>query len=376
MKAAIFALAACAALCACAPSDQAPVKLAVAVPLTGDLAADGKGIERAVRLAVDDQTAKGGLPAPVQVEAFDDGGDRERAAAVAREVAADTSVFAVVGHLTSGCSLEASRVYAASGLAMITPSATAPQLTLQQTKPEWTGPRVVFRLPPSDAIQGSYAAEFARQLGLERVYVVEDGTAYGESLAAEFERAFQSRGGGIVGQDAVARGAKDFSTALSRAAAQRPDGLFYGGVYSEAGLLLRQARERGLRAAFLSGDGSKTDDIFRIAGPAADGAYFTVSGVPVESLPSASDFVERYKARYGGQAPRTYDAYGYEAAEAALQALRKRGRRREKIVDALRALSFESMLGLIAFDGKGDSLKSTITMTRANFKEKRFEPVY
>lgn len=364
-----------AALCACGGTPPAPAHLAVAVPLSGELARDGRGIERAVELAVADETAKG-LPAPVQVVAFDDGGQDQAAADAARQAAADPAVFAVIGHLTSGCSLTASRVYAEAGLAMITPSATAPEVTQQQELPEWAGPRVVFRLPPSDAIQGGYAAQFARQLGLSRVFVVDDHTTYGQSLASEFERGFQARGGKIAGRESVARGQTDFAPLVGRVAAASADGLFYGGVYAEAGELLRQARADGLKAAFFSGDGAKTDDIFRIAGAASDGAYFTVSGVPVEDLPSASDFVARYKARYDGQAPRTYDDYGYVAAELALEAFRKAGPSRAKVLEALRATDADTMLGVVRFDGKGDTLKSTITMTRANFGEKRFDTVY
>lgn len=370
-----FALSA-AVLCACQARPKPAVTLAVAVPLSGDLAADGRGIARAVELAVSQQSRSGKLPMPVTVARFDDGGDTARAESAAQDIVADTAVFAVVGHLTSGCSVAASRVYAAAGLAMITPSATAPVLTEQQTSPEWPGKRVVFRLPPSDAIQGSYAAEFARQLGLKRVFVVDDSTTYGRSLAAEFERGFQAHGGDIAGQEEIRRGERDFAAVLGRVAAQKPDGLFFGGVYEEAGLLLKQARQAGLSATFMSGDGAKTDDLFGIAGPAVDGAYFTVSGVPLETLPAASDFVRRYAARYGGARPRTYDLYGYVAAQTALAALAKAGPRRDKVLEALRGTQLDTMLGLISFDGKGDSLKSTITMTRADYKEKRFDPVF
>src|SRR4051812_39783651 len=154
--------------CACSRESGAPVKLLVAVPITGDMAASGQGVERGVRMAVEDELALGGLP-KVEVVAADDRGDPFEAAAVARRAVDDPLVFAVIGHLTSGCAIEASRVYAQAPLAMITPSATATALTAQQERPDWTGERVVFRLPPSDAMQGEFAAEYAvKRLSLKR----------------------------------------------------------------------------------------------------------------------------------------------------------------------------------------------------------------
>lgn len=354
-----------------------PVKLGVAVPLTGDLQSAGKGIERAVRLAVEEASAKGDLPRPVEVRVEDDAAEPGTAVEAARRLVADPDVFAVVGHLTSGCSLEAARVYSPASLAMLTPSATAPAVTSQQAEEGWSGPRVVFRLPPSDSIQGAFGADFAiERFGYRTVYVIDDGTAYGQGLAKEFSRRFEGRGGMITGSSSIGRGQRDFSGVLADIARIKPSLVFFGGVFAEVAPFLRQLRGAGIATPFLSGDGSKNEDLFKLAGPAVDGAFFTVGGVPVENLPSAADFVERYKAKYGGAFPRTFDHYAYVAANLALAALRKAGPDRAKIVDALRRSETDTMVGLLSFDNKGDTQKSIITMTKAVFQEKRFEPVY
>lgn len=356
----------------------APARLGVAVPLTGDLETAGRGIERAVRLAVEEANAQGDLPRPLELKVEDDRAEPMRAREVAAALGADPDVFAVVGHLTSGCSIEAARQYSTAGLAMITPSATAPEVTLQQTREDWSGPRVVFRLPPSDAVQGAFAADFAAtRFGHKSVLIVRDGTPYGDGLAREFRRRFEERGGRIVDELTVARGQQDFSTLVDHARGLQFDLLFFGGVFAEAAPLLRHLRTGGLRRPFLSGDGSKNEDLFRLAGAAADGAFFTVGGVPVEHLPSAADFVEKYRARYGGANPRTFDHYGYVAARLAIAALRKTGStERAKIVEALRRAEADTMVGHLSFDAKGDTQKSIISMTKAVYQEKRFELVY
>lgn len=372
-----IALAAVTALaCACAP-EAGPSRLVVAAPLTGDMSGEGQGLERSVRMAVADEAAETGLP-PVEIVVLDDRADPFEAAAAARRAVDDPAVFAVIGHLTSGCAIEASRVYALAPLAMITPSATATQLTAQQEAPGWGGERVVFRLPPSDDVQGEYAADYAvNRLSLKRFVLVHDRTPYGLGLAEAFRGALERKGGKTLSFEPVSRGDKDFSAAVAVIAAERPEAIFFGGLYMEAGLLLKQLRASGWRGTFLSGDGAKNPELFDTAGPAVDGSYFSVGGVPVEALPSASDFVDRYQKLYAGAAPRTFDHYGYVAARVALEALRKAGGPdRAKVLEAVRGTSRRTMVGNIVFDSKGDTLSGLVTMTRADFPRKKFEVTY
>jgi branched-chain amino acid transport system substrate-binding protein len=361
----------CLGLAAC--RQEKPVaRIAVAAPFTGDMAGDGPAMEHAVRLAVEDAAETS--PFRVELRTFDDQADPAQAVRAARLITTDPDIVAVVGHLTSGCSIAASRVYAGAGVAMITPSATSPELTRRQNAPDWPGARVVFRLPASDEVQGAFAARYAYDfLDLRRVAVLQDQTPYGTALADEFQKAFADKGGKALPLAPVARGAKNLSEPLRQILRQKPDGVFYGGVYTEFGLLLKAARAQKLRLPFLAGDGCKAPEFFDIAGRAADGAYMTVSGVPVEEMPSASDFVEKYRQRYG-VAPRTYGAYAYEAGLMIMECLRDAGAERDRMIECLRSSRHTGMLGTIVFDAKGDTLKSVMTMTRADFSQKRFVP--
>jgi len=352
------------------------VRIAVAGPLTGELASEGLGMQHSVEMAVADSVAGGESPWRFEVVPYDDRAEPEAAAQVAGRVAADPAVAVVIGHLTSGCAIAAAKVYSASGLAMITPSATSPDVTLQQTRPDWTGPRVAFRIPASDAVLGAYAADYAyNRFALRRMAVVDDGTPYGRDLAGAFRRRFEGKGGMIVPSRNVSRGETDFTALLSELQARRPDGLFFGGIHTEFGLMLKKARGLGLDFPFLGGDGAKAPELFTIAGPAAEGAYLAVSGVPVEDLPSATDFVENYRRLYG-ITPRVFDHCAYEAGLIAVECLRRHGADRELVLECLRTSRHSGMLGTIVFDAKGDTLKNVITMTRADAKQKRFVPLY
>ncbi len=363
--------------CACSREGSEPARLVVAAPLTGYMAAEGKGLERSVRMAVEDEAAATGLP-PVEIVVLDDRADPFEAASVARRAVADPAVFAVIGHMTSGCAIEASRVYAQASLAMITPSATATQLTLQQDRPDWGGERVVFRLPPSDAVQGEYAAEYAvKRLSLKRFVIVHDRTPYGLGLAEVFRGALERKGGMTVGFEPVSRGDKDFPAVIRTVAGAHSDAVFFGGLYMEAGYLAKQLRAAGWKGTFMSGDGAKNPDLFDSAGAAIDGAYFSVGGVPVEALPSAADFVARYQKQWAGAQPRTFDHYGYEAARVAIQALRRAGSPdRKKVLEAVRNTNLRAMVGDISFDSKGDTLRGFVTMTKADFAHRKFEVSY
>ncbi|MFA6316899.1 MAG: branched-chain amino acid ABC transporter substrate-binding protein [Elusimicrobiota bacterium] len=361
-------------LAACGPGEPKTIVIAVAVPLSGPLGTDGQGILRAVQMAAAEARPIDFPPTRIEISAYDDKALPEEAARVAEEIAADPKVKAVVGHFTSGCSLAASRIYAKAGLPMITPSSTNPELTVQQTKPDWTWPRSIFRLPPPDDIQGSFTAEFAYdRLNLRAFGVLHDGTPYGRGIAEEFAERFTEKGGRVVASEAVAKGAEDFREVVEWLSRFTPDGVFFGGDYNEAGRLVKELRVQGSTAAFMTGDGSKALEIFTIAGPAVHGAYFSVGGIPLEHLPSAGDFVDHYRQRYPDAEPRTFDLYAYEAARIVIAALAVCLERRKPLVEILREVRHESMMGAIVFDHKGDNTRRLITVTRADYNQKKFK---
>ena len=328
---------------ACGPKEKS-VKIAIAVPLTGDMGTEGQGLRRAVEMAVEEANAAKRFPYRLVAAPYDDRADPKEAVNVANLVISDPNVVAVVGHYNSGCAIPAAKVYARAPVAMVSPAATNPEVTAQQNSKDWAGPRMVFRVVPTDDAQGSYAAMFAYKiLGKRRMTLLHDKSPYGQGLAEQFKRAFLARGGKIASEDGISVGDKDFKALLTKLKGDvsKPEGIYFGGLYTEAGLLLKQMRELGLKEpfAFISGDGSKTPSIFDVAGDAADGAYLSIVGVPVEELPSAKTFIDNYKKRWtgSGEELKPFDHFGYEAAQVIFAAMQRAGGPdRIKVIDELR----------------------------------------
>ena len=355
------------------------VRIAVAVPLTGDLGSEGESLRRAVVLAVEQVNAAKRLPFRVEVAPFDDRADPAEAYNVANLIVDDPRIMAVIGHYSSDCSERAARVYARAPLAMISPASTNPELTRAQLRPHWLGARVVFRLVPTDDVQGDFAARFMRgRLRQRRVSVLHDGTLYGRELAEEFKKTFLRLGGQVVAETSIKVGVRHPQEVIGRLRSGNPQGIFFGGRYPEAGLILKEMRRLGLKLLFCSGDGARTPGLFDVAGQSADGAYLTMAGAPVETLPEARTFIADYRARWGhdGEGPRPFDHYGYEAAQIVLEALASAGPDRAQLVDAIHRTRHAGLLGVTSFDEKGDVCDMTVAMTRAQAVDRSFPVVH
>ncbi|PIR19271.1 MAG: hypothetical protein COV48_02915 [Elusimicrobia bacterium CG11_big_fil_rev_8_21_14_0_20_64_6] len=242
---------------------------------------------------------------------------------------------------------------------------------------------MVFRVVPTDDVQGPYAAVFAyKSLGKRRMTLLHDKTPYGQGLAEQFKKTFIELGGKVVSEDGVSVGDKDFKALLTKIKGDpaKPQGIYFGGLYTEAGLILKQMRELGMNDpfVFISGDGAKTIGLFDVAGESADGAYLSIPGVPVEELPSASAFIANYKKRWtgSGEELKPFDHFGYEAAQVIFAAMeRAGGPDREKVIEELRKTNYTGVLGTTTFDDKGDTLNHIVTMTRARAKDRSFPSV-
>ncbi|OGR49877.1 MAG: hypothetical protein A2X40_06190 [Elusimicrobia bacterium GWC2_65_9] len=366
---------------ACGPKEKA-FKIAVAVPLTGDMGTEGQGLRRAVEMAVEEANTAQRFPYKLAAVPFDDRADPKEAVNVANLIISDPRIIAVVGHYNSGCAIPAAKVYARAPVAMISPAATNPEVTAQQLSPDWIGPKMVFRVVPTDDVQGAYAAEFTyRKLGKRRMSLLHDKTPYGQGLAEQFKKTFLQLGGDIVTEDGVAVGDKDFKALLTKikGSVKKTEGLYFGGLYTEAGLLLKQMRELDMKDpfVFISGDGSKTSGLFEVAGESADGAYLSIVGVPVEDLPSAAKFMADYKKRWtgSGEELKPFDHFGYEAARIIFAAMEKGATNRAQMIEELRKTDFTGALGLTRFDAKGDTLNKIVTMTRAKSKGRSFDSI-
>ena len=350
----------------------AEIVIGVAGPMTGDQSKLGGDIERGARLAVDEWNARGGISGKkIRLEVGDDQHDPKQAVSIANKMV-NSGVIGMVGHFNSSASIPASSVYHAAAVPMVTPASTNPRLTDQGF---WN----VFRVCGRDDQQGKVAADFiAQKLKAKRVAILHDKTTYGQGLAEEVRKglaSYQREGVEVVSFDGVAQGDKDFRGILTSIKGKRPEIFFFGGVFPEGGLLAKQAKEVGLTAPMMSGDGVIDPKFIEIAGAAAEGAYLTFTPDP-EKIPQAKGFLEKYKALYGEElAP--YAIYAYDAANILLSAVAQANSLDgKKIAGVLRRIKYDGALGHIEFDGKGDVEKSPyiVWMTKNGRFEEFWKP--
>ncbi len=322
------------------------VQIGVAGPMTGDQSKMGMDFRNGVALAVDEWNSRGGvLGKKIEVVIGDDQHDPKQAVSVANKLVND-GVVGVIGHFNSSCSIPASDIYHRAEIPMISPGSTNPQFTEK-------GYDNVFRVCGRDDQQGRVGARFvAERLKLKRVAVIHDKTTYGQGLADEFKKAL----GGeveVVYYGGIVQGDKDFKSVLTSIREKNPQLIFFGGIYPEAGLLVRQSRELGIKAPFMSGDGTIDPKFIEIAGArAAEGTYLTFSPDP-NNIPTAKDFIRNYTAKFGQIGP--YSIYAYDAANILLNAIREANTTAGKAITAqLHSGEFSGATGTIRFDSKGD----------------------
>ncbi len=329
------------------------IVIGTAGPMTGDQSKLGGDVVNGVRLAIDEWNSKGGIGGmKIRLEVGDDQHDPKQAVSVANKMV-HLGIVGMVGHFNSSASIPASSVYHAANIPMITPASTNPKLTGQ-------GFSNVFRVCGRDDQQGAVAAQFAA-LGLhaKRVAILHDKTTYGQGLAEEFQKALvphQAEGIEIVSFDGITQGDKDFRGILTSVKEKTPDLFFFGGIFPEGGLLVKQAKEMGLTAPMMSGDGVIDPKFVEIAGEAAEGTYLTFTPDP-EKMPHAKPFLEKYKTRHGSElAP--YAIYSYDATNILLTAIAQVGKEKMRdgklVAETIRKLKYDGALGHIEFDEKGD----------------------
>ena len=328
------------------------IKIGCAAPLTGDQAQLGIDTCRGVGLALEqaNQKGKGVSGYSLEMLALDDQHNPAQAVNVAKKFVADRDVIAVVGHFNSSCTKPASAIYHEAGMVQITAASTNPQLSKQ-------GFETFFRVSATDDVQGPKAANYAaKHLSAKRLFIIDDKTTYGKGLADEFEKEARKLGLEVLGHEGITQGDKDFSPLLTKIKPLSPDLIYFGGIYPEGALLLRQARSLNMSATFLGGDGLATPIFIQLASPEiAEGTYATMVGGDMKKLPSASQFIKSYEAKYGEMGQ--WSAYGYDAANILIAALEKAAKPdREAALRALREIpSFSGVTGEVVFDEKGDN---------------------
>jgi len=299
----------------------------------------------------------------LQVDVQDDASDPKQAVAAAYAVTGDPSTFGVVAHYNSGCFLPATEVYHSAGVMAVSPATTNVEITQR-------GYIEIARVPPHDGIQGQVTAEFVRhRLGVETVAVIHDRTQYGQGLAEVFREHGQELGLRIESFDGISVGDKDFRALLTKVRAAAPDAIYFGGLYDEAGFLVKQARELGIESLFVSDDAVKGQDFFDVGGAATEGAIISFPGTPLERLESAKDFLTSFESKYG-RPVQNYAPYAYDTANILLNAAYeavKDGRPdnlRKAVVSHTRATQHQGTLGVTRFDLNGDTLNRKYSFYR------------
>ena len=342
----IASAAAAATAVFAAQAARADIEIATAGPITGQYATFGAQMKAGAEQAVADINAAGGvLGRKLVLTVGDDACDPKQAVAVANQMVNKGVVF-MAGHFCSGSSIPASKVYEEEGILQISPASTNPALTEE-------GGDNVFRVCGRDDQQGRVAGAFLAETFADRnIAIVHDKTAYGKGLADETRKALNAAGMTESLYEAYTAGEKDYSALVSKLKQNDIDVLYVGGYHTEAGLMVRQMREQGMATQLVSGDALVTDEYWSITGAAGEGTLMTFSPDPRKN-PAAAPVVKAFRDR--GVEPEGYVLYTYGAIQAFAQAAEAAGSTDlDGLIEALRAGSFDTVLGTIGFDMAGD----------------------
>jgi len=344
-------IAAALGLSACGGKDEGKVKIGHAGPLTGSISHLGKDNENGVRMAIDEANAAGieigGKKVTLELLSEDDQADPKQGTIVAHKLV-DAKVVGVIGHLNSGTTIPASKIYFDAGIPQISPSATNVTYTNQ-------GFKTAFRVIANDAQQGKVLGEFAvNKLGAKTIAIIDDRSAYGQGLADEFEKAASAAGATILAREFTDITKTDFTAILTSIKGKNPDLIFYGGMDAQAGPMMKQLKNLGITSKYLAGDGIQSAEFLKLAADAAEGAYASSPGVPLAQMPGGQAFEEKYKAKYNIEI-QIYAPYAYDAANVMIAAMQKAGSTEPaKYLPELAKIQYQGVTGNIAFDEKGD----------------------
>ena len=373
LAAAVAAAAVIAALAGCGRKEDAGastsaktgadgnvIRIGHVAPLSGGDAHLGKDNENGARLAADEINAAGGVKLGdktyrVQIQGEDDKAD-PREGTLAAQKLVDAGVIAVVGHLNSGSSIPASKIYKDADVAQISPSSTAVKYTDQ-------GFKTTFRVVANDTQQGTAMANYAvNTLKARTVAIVDDRTAYGQGLADVVDGVIKASGVKVVARDYTDNKASDFNAILTKIRATRPDAIIYGGMDDTAGPMAKQVHQLGIKSPFLSGDGACTPEFIKLAGDGADLLTCTRAGEAVDNLPKGKQFMTRYQAKFGSEV-QIYAPYSYDAVYIIVDAIHRAGSLdRAAVAAAVATTKLDGLTGHIEFDPKGDLKNGAISV--------------
>ena len=339
------------------------VKIGHVGPTSGGIAHLGKDNEMGARLAIDELNARGvtigGKKVRFELVAEDDAGDPKQGTSVAQKLV-DSKVNGVIGHLNSGTSIPASKIYSDAGIPQISPSATNPKFTRN-------GYKTTFRLVADDVHLGGTLGRYAvKELKGKSIAVIDDRTAYGQGVAEEFEKAVKASGGQVAERQFTTDKATDFTAILTAVKAKKPDVVFYGGMDAVAGPMIRQMKQLGISAKFMGGDGICSSELPKLAaGAVADGQVVCAEagGVEGKQKVGMEEFRKKFKTKFNADV-QVYAPYVYDAVNVMVAAMVKAGSAEPaKYLPVLaKTANHKGVTGDISFDDKGDVKNGALTL--------------
>jgi branched-chain amino acid transport system substrate-binding protein len=359
----LIAAAAAAIFAGSVSAQDMVVKIGHVGPTSGGIAQLGKDNENGARMAIEELNAKGvtigGKKAKLELVAEDDAADPKQGTAVANKLV-DAKVNGVIGHLNSGTSIPASKIYSDAGIPQISPSATNPKYTRQ-------GFKTTFRVVADDVHLGGTLGRYAvKDMKGKSIVVIDDRTAYGQGVAEEFSKAVKASGGTIQDTQFTTDNATDFTAILTSVKAKKPDVVFFGGMNAVAGPMIRQMKQLGIDAKFVGGDGICTADLPSLAGGAmADGQVVCAEAGGVEGTQKVGmdKFRADYQKKFGIEV-QIYAPYVYDAVNVMVAAMVKAGSADPKVYLPVLAKTtdYKGVTGNISFDEKGDVKNGALTL--------------
>ena len=325
--------------------------------MTGAQATFGQSNDKGVQLALAQINADGGvLGQPIRLITRDTQSKPGETSTVVRELVSRDKVVALIGEVASGRSLEAAPIAQRSGIPMISPSSTNEKVTESGDH--------VFRVCFIDPFQGTACARFVRSLGANRAAVLTDVSKdYSAGLASNFKKEFQAKGGSLTGEQSYSGGDKDFSAQLTAIKAGNPEVIFLPAYYTEAPLIIRQARQLGITVPFVGGDGWDSPELVAVGGASVEGCYFSNHFSEQKATPEVTAFVSSFKAKYG-EDPDALAALGYDALQLLADAMRRAGTTDpSKVTEALAATKdFPGVTGRITLDEHRNPTKPAVML--------------
>jgi branched-chain amino acid transport system substrate-binding protein len=353
-----------------APDSAATIVVGEFASLTGGTASFGQSSHKGTRMAVDELNAVGGvLGKKIRLITEDDQSKAGEPATVVRKLISRDRIVALLGEVASSRSLEAAPIAQQARVPMISPASTNPKVT--------EAGDCVFRICFIDPFQGTVLAKFALSKGWKKAAVLTDVKQdYSVGLSQFFKEYFLKNGGTIVSEQSYSSGDKDFKAQLTSIKASEPDAILASGYYTEAGLIARQARQLGINAPLLGGDGWDSPSLVEVAGEAMTGNFFSNHFSGEDSSPVIQDFIKKFRAKYSEE-PDAMAALGYDSAMILADAIKRAGTTEpEKLRDAIAATKdFQGVTGRITLDEKRNASKPAVILTIKDGKFKYVETV-